>query len=88
MNKKILKILEFGEITKRLSELAITEPAKKEAERLVPSDDFDQVQTELKQTLALADLLRIKVLLSARPQHGLLTCEVTNFYFNLNNPFS
>ncbi|MDY5444388.1 MAG: endonuclease MutS2 [Lactobacillus amylovorus] len=60
MNKKILKILEFGEITKRLSELAITEPAKKEAERLVPSDDFDQVQTELKQTLALADLLRIK----------------------------
>lgn len=60
MNKKILKILEFGEITKRLSELAITEPAKKEVERLVPSDDFDQVQTELKQTLALADLLRIK----------------------------
>lgn len=60
MNKKILKILEFGEIAKRLSELAITEPAKKEAERLVPSDDFDQVQTELKQTLALADLLRIK----------------------------
>lgn len=60
MNKKILKILEFGEITKRLSELAITEPAKKEAERLVPSDDFDQVQTGLKQTLALADLLRIK----------------------------
>lgn len=60
MNKKILKILEFGETTKRLSELAITEPAKKEAERLVPSDDFDQVQTELKQTLALADLLRIK----------------------------
>lgn len=60
MNKKILEILEFGEITKRLSELAITEPAKKEAERLVPSDDFDQVQTELKQTLALADLLRIQ----------------------------
>lgn len=60
MNKKILKILEFGEITKRLSELAITEPAKTEAEKLVPSGDFDQVQTELKQTLALADLLRVK----------------------------
>ncbi|WP_288558122.1 endonuclease MutS2 [uncultured Lactobacillus sp.] len=60
MNKKILKILEFGEITKQLSELAITEPAKNEAEKLVPSGDFDQVQTELKQTLALADLLRIK----------------------------
>ena len=60
MNKKILKILEFGEITKRLSELAITEPAKNEAEKLVPSGDFDQVQTELKQTLALADLLRIE----------------------------
>lgn len=60
MNKKILKILEFGEITKRLSELAITELAKNEAEKLVPSGDFDQVQTELKQTLALADLLRIK----------------------------
>ncbi|WP_308557711.1 endonuclease MutS2 [uncultured Lactobacillus sp.] len=60
MNKKILKILEFGEITKRLSELAITEPAKTEAEKLVPSGDFDQVQIELKQTLALADLLRVK----------------------------
>ncbi|EEJ70979.1 endonuclease MutS2 [Lactobacillus ultunensis] len=60
MNKKILKILEFGEITKRLSALAITEPAKREAEALRPSGDFDQVQVELKQTLALADLLRIK----------------------------
>ena len=60
MNKKILKILEFGEITKRLSALAITEPAKREAEALKPSGDFDQVQAELKQTLALADLLRIK----------------------------
>lgn len=60
MNKKILKILEFGEVTKRLSKLAITAPAKEEAEKLVPSGDFDQVQIELKQTLALADLLRIK----------------------------
>lgn len=60
MNKKILEILEFGEITKRLSHLAITAPAKEEAEKLVPSGDFDQVQSELKQTLALANLLRIK----------------------------
>lgn len=37
MNKKILEILEFGEITKRLSKLAITGPAKKEAEELLPN---------------------------------------------------
>ncbi|WP_240397348.1 endonuclease MutS2, partial [Lactobacillus crispatus] len=60
MNKKILEILEFGEITKRLSKLAITGPAKKEAEELLPSGDFEQVQNELKQTLALTNLLRIK----------------------------
>lgn len=60
MNDKILKILEFSEITNQLSELAITEPAKKEAAKLLPSGNFDQVQAALKQTLALADLLRIK----------------------------
>ncbi|MCT7818790.1 MAG: endonuclease MutS2, partial [Lactobacillus crispatus] len=60
MNKKILEILEFGEITKRLSKLAITGPAKKEAEELLPSGDFEQVQNELKQTLALTNLLRIE----------------------------
>ena len=60
MNDKILKILEFGEITKRLSKLAITAPAKDAALKLRPSDNFDRVQNELKQTLALADLLRVK----------------------------
>lgn len=60
MNNKILKILEFGEITKRLSSLAITAPAKQRAEQLIPSGDFDQVQTALRQTLALANLMRIK----------------------------
>ncbi|MBW8014208.1 endonuclease MutS2 [Lactobacillus helveticus] len=60
MNDKILKILEFGEITKRLSKLAITAPAKEAALKLRPSSNFDQVQNELKQTLALADLLRVK----------------------------
>ena len=60
MNDKILKILEFGEITKRLSKLAITAPAKDAALKLRPSGNFDRVQNELKQTLALADLLRVK----------------------------
>lgn len=60
MNDKILKILEFGKITKRLSKLAITAPAKDAALKLRPSGNFDRVQNELKQTLALADLLRVK----------------------------
>ena len=60
MNDKILKILEFCEITKRLSKLAITAPAKDAALKLRPSGNFDRVQNELKQTLALADLLRVK----------------------------
>ena len=60
MNNKILKTLEFGKITHRLSELAITAPAKKRAEKLVPSNNFDQVKLNLQQTLALANLLRIK----------------------------
>ncbi|NMB31723.1 MAG: endonuclease MutS2, partial [Lactobacillus sp.] len=40
--------------------LAITAPAKDAALKLRPSDNFDRVQNELKQTLALADLLRVK----------------------------
>lgn len=60
MNNKILKILEFGEITDRLGALAITSPAKERAEKLLPSSDFDQVQNDIKQTLALTNLLRIK----------------------------
>ena len=60
MNNKILKILEFGEITDRLGALAITSPAKERAEKLLPSTDFDQVQNDIKQTLALTNLLRIK----------------------------
>lgn len=60
MNKKILKILEFGRITAALQKLAITAPAQKQAERLVPSGDAQQVQKSLQQTLALADLLRVK----------------------------
>lgn len=60
MNNKILKILEFGEITDRLGALAITSPAKERAEKLLPSSDFDQVQNDIKQTLALTNLLRVK----------------------------
>lgn len=60
MNKKILKILEFNRIIQRLQNLAITAPAKEEAEKLLPSGDFDTVQLSLKQTLALANILRVK----------------------------
>lgn len=60
MNSKILKILEFEQITNRLSFLAITAPAKEKAANLKPKTDFDKVEKSLKQTLALANLLRIK----------------------------
>ncbi len=60
MNSKILKILEFEQITNRLSSLAITAPAKEKAANLKPKTDFDKVEKSLKQTLALANLLRIK----------------------------
>ena len=60
MNSKILKLLEFEQITNRLSSLAITAPAKEKAANLKPKTDFDKVEKSLKQTLALANLLRIK----------------------------
>lgn len=60
MNSKILKILEFEQITNRLSSLAITAPAKEKAANLKPKTDFDKVEKSLKQTLALANLRRIK----------------------------
>lgn len=60
MNSKILKILEFEQITNRLSSLAITAPAKEKATNLKPKTDFDKVEKSLKQTLALANLLRVK----------------------------
>ena len=60
MNDKILKTLEFAKITEQLEQLAITRPAKMKAINLVPSSDFTQVELTLKQTLAGADILRIK----------------------------
>ena len=60
MNDKILKTLEFAKITEQLQQLAITRPAKIKAINLVPSNDFAQVELALKQTLAGADILRIK----------------------------
>ena len=60
MNDKILKTLEFAKITEQLKQLAITRPAKMKAINLVPSSDFAQVELALKQTLAGADILRIK----------------------------
>ncbi|KJY58139.1 MutS2 protein [Lactobacillus kullabergensis] len=60
MNDKILETLEFAKITEQLQQMAITTPAKMAAESLIPSDDFAQVELALKQTLAGADILRVK----------------------------
>ncbi|MBC6343009.1 endonuclease MutS2 [Lactobacillus kimbladii] len=60
MNDKILETLEFAKITEQLQQMAITTPAKMAAFNLVPSDDFAQVKLALKQTLAGAEILRIK----------------------------
>lgn len=60
MNSKILKILEFERITARLANLTITNPAKEMANNLRPSDNYQEIAKNLRQTLALADILRIK----------------------------
>ncbi len=60
MNDKILKTLEFAKITEQLQQMAITTPAKMTAFNLLPSNDFAQVELSLKQTLAGADILRVK----------------------------
>lgn len=59
MNKKILEILEFSRITDQLSKLVITAPAKQKANNLIPATNYQQVQTQLNQTFALASLLRV-----------------------------
>lgn len=60
MNQKILEILEYGQITQRLAEEAITGPAKNQALNLVPETDPVKVQAALTETKALADLIRVK----------------------------
>ncbi len=60
MNDKILETLEYRRITARLSHFAVTQPAKAWAQKLRPSSDFDEVSRQLKQTLALATILRVK----------------------------
>ena len=60
MNSKILKILEFERITARLANLTITNPAKEMANNLRPSENYQEIAKNLRQTLALADILRIK----------------------------
>ena len=52
--------MEFGRITEQLKDLTITEPAKKEAQNLLPSTDYEKVKMHLNQTFALANLLRVK----------------------------
>lgn len=52
--------MEFSRITELLENLTITEPAKKEAQELLPSTDYDKVKSRLDQTFALANLLRVK----------------------------
>ncbi|WEV71217.1 endonuclease MutS2 [Lactobacillus sp. ESL0785] len=60
MNNKILKTLEFAKITQKLSQQAITKPAKERAMKLQPSGDYQQVKTSLAQTLVLVNLLRVE----------------------------
>ncbi|GFZ27328.1 endonuclease MutS2 [Lactobacillus corticis] len=60
MNAKILDILEFDAIRKRLAAKAITVPAKTRAGKLRPAGDFGTVKASLEETLALANLMRLK----------------------------
>jgi DNA mismatch repair protein MutS2 len=60
MNQKILNILEFDKIRQQLAQQTITEPAKAQALKLVPASDEQKVAHALAQTLALANILRLK----------------------------
>lgn len=60
MNHKILDILEYQEITSRLAEQAVTDPAKSKALNLQPASDREMVSRALSETKALVDLDRIK----------------------------
>ncbi|MCF1783741.1 endonuclease MutS2 [Lactobacillus mulieris] len=60
MNHKILKILEYPQITEKLAQEAITDTAKKQARDLQPSANSAQIRIMLAQTRAVANLLRIR----------------------------
>ena len=60
MNSKIIEKLEYNRIIKRLSDLAITAPAKAQALKLMPSSDFDEVKKSIDQTRVLSNILRVK----------------------------
>lgn len=60
MNSKIIEKLEYNRIIKQLSDLAITVPAKKQALKLMPSSDFDEVKKSIDQTRVLSNILRVK----------------------------
>lgn len=60
MNPKIIDKLEYRTITERLSNFAITKPAKKKARELLPSSNFEEVKKSLDQTEVLANILRVK----------------------------
>ncbi|QNQ84049.1 endonuclease MutS2 [Lactobacillus sp. PV037] len=60
MNPKIIDKLEYRIITEKLSNFAITKPAKKKARELLPSSDFNEVKQALDQTEVLANILRVK----------------------------
>lgn len=60
MNSKIIEKLEYKNITKQLSNYAITAPAKKRAIDLMPSSDFETVKQAIAQTRVLSNILRVK----------------------------
>lgn len=60
MNSKIIEKLEFKRITQMLSDLAVTEPAKKLAQELLPVLDYKTVLNNMAQTTALVNIQRVK----------------------------
>ena len=60
MNSKIIEKLEYNRIIKRLSDLAITAPAKEQSLKLMPSSNFDEVKKSIDQTRVLSNILRVK----------------------------
>ena len=60
MNEKVLKTLEYHKITSRLEEMATSDPGRRLCRELVPSDDIDQIRTDLEETSDARDRIRLK----------------------------
>ena len=56
MNQKVLHVLEYDKIIRKLADYASSEPGKKMCMDLLPSDDIDEIRKNLQKTDDAASL--------------------------------